>query len=405
MNMNAISYNHLFSIFIQVVLLSTVFVLFRSRPAMFLVAYILLSILPMKMYGGFLVDSETSFYALNSLISLLFLCIFVGYDFFVNKRNFKSVFIPIFLIFYAILSYLISISQLSYTMNFWWIITSYLLMPLLLKTENDLKLILSAYIISIFVFILKVLPLISSSEVYRGIVNLNPNYASFYLLTGVAVSLSIITKYKNLSFLFRAFIAIVLIMSIITMSFFASRTGFLMLLILLALYLFFNKKNFKIIIISVIIIGTVVMILNYFEFFENFILRFQEDDVITAGGRFTIQLELLKYYGESDMYRQLLGYGFLTSSNFGLGMQAHNTYVSILIGFGLVGLTVYLYYLFRLSINLVKSKNQYLLIIFLFLIFYGFALEPYHITEGVMLFCVLSGSTRIKLGLKGNRLA
>ena len=98
MNMNELSYNNTFSVLLQSSLLGMIFVFFRNRPSMFIVAYILLSILPTKMYGGFYVESGTSYYTLNSTISIFFLLVFVGYEFIVKNRKMEYVLMTLFLL-------------------------------------------------------------------------------------------------------------------------------------------------------------------------------------------------------------------------------------------------------------------------------------------------------------------
>jgi O-antigen ligase len=91
----------------------------------------------------------------------------------------------------------------------------------------------------------------------------------------------------------------------------------------------------------------------------------------------------------------MFGTGYLSANYYGIGMQAHNSYISILFSFGLLGFLVYSAFLFNIYKSLSKSYNKNYLILFFFLIFYGFALEPYHITEGMLLFCFLQGVNRV----------
>lgn len=396
MNMNELSYNNTISILLQGSLLGVIFVIYRNRPSMFVVAYLLLSILPVKMYGGFIVESGASYYTLNSTISTFFLLVFVGYEFIVKKRKIKYVIMPLLFLILIVFSYAVTISRVSYNMDFWWRCLAYVFIPLFIKSNNDIKVILTAHLVSIFAFNIKVLPILSTLEVYRGWLNLDPNYASFFLLTGLAITLTIISKYKDLSVSYRFFLIVGSVLSIITMSFFASRTGFIMLGVLIILNLFFtNKRSVKTLSFSIIAFIIGYMILNHFGYFDNFFMRMQDVNTGTAGGRIIIQRELLKSFYQSSFFRFLFGYGFLTANNFGLGMQAHNTYVSILTGFGIVGFSLYIYYLSKLLLNLIKTKNSQFLILFWFLVLYGFSLEPYHMIEGVILFCLLGGATKV----------
>ena len=205
----------------------------------------------------------------------------------------------------------------------------------------------------------------------------------------------------------KVFLIASAVLSIIIMAIFASRTSFMMLAFIAVIYLLFNHKQFKIVLTAVMGMVALYVILNQYGVFDAVLLRFTDGNISSGGGRTSIQMELLKsvYYG--DVGRLMFGNGYLTANNFGRGMQAHNSYVSILVGFGLGGLLIYLAYLLAIFMGMRNSNYRPFLIMFYSLILYSFSLEPYHIVEGITIFCLLNGINNISSPLElyqGNRI-
>lgn len=400
-NLNQIPYNNTFSILIQAFLLGSVFVLYRKRPAMIIVAYIFLTILPLRLYGGF---SETGqgIYTLNPKICIAFAIFFLIYELVVMKRKYRiDLFIVLFVV-VMICSLVWTVSMTSYTYHFWWMCIAYLFFPLLIREDNDVRMVVVSYVIAVDIFCLRVMPiLIAEAGLYRGSINLNPNYAAFFVMISVALIFTILTHYKTvISQKMKVLLFASAVLNVITMSAFASRTSFMMLAFLIFVYLLFNHKQIKTVLLTFIGVLILSMILNQYGVFDSVLLRFADDNASTAGGRIPIQMELLKSVYNGDVGRFLFGNGYLTADNFGLGRQAHNSYVSILIGFGLIGTLIYLAYLLQMFIVLRKNNYSHFLIMLYFLILYSFSLEPYHIVEGITIFCLLSGINTVSLPMK-----
>lgn len=400
-NLNQIPYNNTFSILIQAFLLGSVFILYRKRPAMIIVAYIFLTILPLRLYGGF---SETGqgIYTLNPKICIAFAIFFLIYEMVVNKRKYRiDLFILLFVV-VMICSVAWTVSMTPYTYHFWWMCIAYLFFPLLIREDNDVRIVVVSYVIAVDIFCLKVMPiLIAETGLYRGSINLNPNYAAFFVMISVALIITMLTHYRTaVSLKLKVLMIASAVIAVVTMATFASRTSFLMLVLLVVIYLLFNHKQIKTALLVVIGVIMLSIVLNHYGVFDSVLLRFANENVSTGGGRAPIQLELLKtvYYG--DVGRFLIGNGYLSADKFGLGMQAHNSYVSILVGFGLGGLLIYLAYLLKMFIVLKNNKYSPFLIMFYFLILYSFSLEPYHIVEGITIFCLLSGINTISLPME-----
>lgn len=400
-NLNRIPYNNTFSILIQAFLLGAIFLLYRKRPAMIIVAYIFLTILPLRLYGGFS-ETEKGIYTLNPKICIAFAVFFMIYELVIMKRKYKIDLFVLLFVLLMICSLAWTVSTTSYTYHFWWMCIAYLFFPLLIREEKDVRIVVVSYVVAVDIFCLKVMPiLIAETGLYRGSINLNPNYAAFFVMLSVALVFTTLTQYREaVSPELKGLLIISAVLSVVTMASFASRTSFVMLILLIVIYLFFNHKQIKTALLAVVGLSALFIILNQYGVFDSVLLRFADENASTGGGRIPIQLELLKsiYYG--DVGRFLLGNGYLTADNFGFGRQAHNSYISILVGFGLVGLLVYLAYLFEMFIVLRNSNYRPFLIMFYFLILYSFSLEPYHIVEGITAFCLLCGINNISLPME-----
>lgn len=393
---NHLSYNNALSFLMQTVLLGMIFVVYSKQPVMLIVAYILLNILPTRMYGGF-TESAHLYYALNPKISIASALLFFALGMFISRHKFRIRYSILLFVCIMIASMFWTRSFSFYNMDFWWMCIAYLVLPMFIQDDGDVRVVLAAYITAVDMFCLNVLPILASKDkLYRGIVNLDPNYAALFVIISVALIMIIFTVYRSLlSKKITLFLLASAIISIITLAYFASRTSFVMLLFLVLAYLYFNLKQIKTTLISLIAVVTTFMVLNQYGLFNSIIMRFAEPNARTAGGRFDIQQALLESIFRLDPFHFLFGNGYLTTGYFGIGAQAHNSYISILVSFGLIGLIVYGIYLIEIYFILNKTRYRPFLILFGLLFLYGFSLEPYLIIEGILFFSVLNGMSNI----------
>lgn len=393
---NYIPYNNMFSLMLQSSLLGGVFLLYRERPVMMIVAYIFLNILPSRMVGGF-TEGALAIYALNSRICMVFAGLFLAYGILVLKKTYRMMIPTMMFVVIMILSLAWTVSTESYNYDFWWMCMAYLIWPLFINEDNDVRLVLISYVLAVDIFAVKVYPmLITQTNLYRGDLNLNPNYAAFVVLVSVALIFTIFSQYRDMiSRKLTVFLIASMVMGIIFMSAFTSRSSLVILILLVVVFLLINFRQNKNVLQALIGITALFVILNQYGVFDAVLIRFLDPSTSTGAGRLPIQMELLQSIYNGDVWRFLLGNGFLTASYFGAGMQAHNSYISILFGFGLVGFVLYLAYLAVIYLRLKGGYYRSFLILFIFLCIYSFTLEPYHIKEGILFFCLLGGITNI----------
>lgn len=390
---NTLPYNNTLSILLQGFLLGAVFLVFRETPVMFIVSVIMLVLLPAKYYGGFVGVEGMSCYAVNAQAASVAVLLYYVYGLLFRKeRSGFGVTLLIFIV-YLVITYAGSITKSNYNMEFIWFCLAYTLIPRFVKSDTDVRVVCLAYIVSVDAFIIGVTPVLASRNLYRGIVNLNPNYASFYVLISITLILILLTFYKDMSGKMKAFLYASLLASVLTSAEFASRAAFTFLAMLALMYFFFNIRNPRTLIISLLAIVVLLVVFGRFQVFQEVIERFSEPDVEGGGNRLQLIRTMLAVVRNSKPYRLLFGYGFLSASQFSAA-QAHNTYTSILVGFGVLGFLLYMAYLLKIYITVRRSEHAPFLYLFYFLAAYGFALEPYHLLEGIVFFAVLDGIGR-----------
>lgn len=128
LGINQISYNNMLSVLIQVFLLGLVFLLYRKRPAMIMVAYIFLTILPLRLYAGFS-ESGQGVYTLNPKICIAFAVFFMIYELVMVKRKYRIDLFILLFVAVMICSLAWTISMNSYTYHFWWMCIAYVFFP------------------------------------------------------------------------------------------------------------------------------------------------------------------------------------------------------------------------------------------------------------------------------------
>lgn len=393
---NQFPYNETIGRLFQIALMGGAFLIFKQRPVMMIVLNIIFTIMPSRIFGIGILHQNIEFYSVNSSISIIFSICFLLRELIFNKQKVKILLATYILISLIMISYLFAISKVSYTINVLWLCVIYIIFPIFIKDDTDVLLVMVSYIVNVVVFCVLLLPFLVRSDVlYRNLLSSDPNYISLFLLIGNALILCTISQYR-LSKKLTIFLWISFALSAATIAFFQSRTAILTLLILVFLFLLFNFKQFRVFVISIFFILVLYYFFNMYGITEIALERFYEVDMNTAGRRLIIQKELLNSFWDWNFLRQLIGYGYLTASNFGLGAQAHNSYLSILIGFGLIGLFLYLIYLFNLCRKLLKSDYRVFIILLVFLILYGFSLEPYIIFESAIMFSLLMGVSKFQ---------
>jgi|GEM_PF-1063684 len=392
---NILPYSRMVSMAFQVGIAAVVVLGNLKRPVMLIVSFIFLHLMPSRMIAGFN-EASSSVYTVNKLILSLMVLTFLFINTFISKEKYKGKFNPwlfAFAVFMAI-SYTWSISFLYYDTSFIWLVVAYAFYPYFISTEKDIRLILFSLFVSMQIFGLAVLPTLATGEFYRGQIRLDPNFSSMALTFCVISALALLLQYKELLGRFlKAGLIAGIVFDVFILSFFASRTAFFGLAIIFLFFMVLNMNKPGTIVLSA---AAVVAGFFYFEgrgLFDTVFKRFSAMDVNRFGGRTGIWKGLLVSIRQFNAFRLIFGNGYLTTGFFGAGSggQAHNTYLSIFIGFGAIGLIIFLIYQVSSTVSIVKRGFVPFLLLVLNMLIYNFSLEPYILSEGV-LFLVLLGA-------------
>lgn len=392
-----IPFNHTVALAFQVVAAAVVLIGNYRRPVMMIVANIFLANLPIQLIGGFSKETQQYYYLSRTIlcmmvVSFLFLDLVVARG--VNRGK-LNIWLTIFS-FYAILTYSWALIRPYYDPGFLLMCLSYIFFPFFLRDEWDVKLVLIAQIVYAQIFSVLALPVIWGGEYFRGIINLDPNYASFTLVLSLVSSLVLYTRNgRSLSFFFKAILVLFSALNLVLLGVFASRTAFLALALVASVFIFLNFKSLKVLITSNIMIVSLMIILNKRGFFDTIFARMSEKDVLGGGGRVSIWTNLIYSIKSFGMSRLIFGNGYLTTGLFGKGVQAHNAYLSILIGFGIVGLILFLGYQVHSFLAIIGKRMTPYLLFVACLAVYCVALEPYIIPDGIIFFSIIGAIPKL----------
>jgi len=397
LTMNKLPYSNTLSLLLQAGLIAIILFLNMKRPVIMIISYIFLNIMPARLIGGFS-ENVVSYFTLNArnciVLAILFWISCYAYRKSEHQRKY-NLWLVCFSLFAALTFVWTASSQYYYQL--WWICVAYVLFPYFINTEEDLKLILFSYFTYVQIFCISIFPKLVGENLYRGIIVLDPNFASFTIILSVVAALIMLARYKNeLSKLIRLGLIAGMLFDVAMMSFFASRTAFICLAILLLIFMFINIAKIRVIVFTVVISITSYIALDNYGFFDSIFVRFAASSANSAGGRIIIWQNLLSSFGKLNIFRLLFGNGFLTAGLLGTGMQAHNTYLSILVGFGIIGLFLFLGYQFNSVINIFTNGFGPYILFAVCLLIYNFSLEPYLLPEGVIFFSLIGALNNIK---------
>lgn len=135
-----------------------------------------------------------------------------------------------------------------------------------------------------------------------------------------------------------------LVLCFIALVFNASRGAFLSFTISSSFAILFSKKNIwaKLAFVGAIIIIIIWMLYN--NVFDLLLMRMQSDDIGTGNDRTEIWKTKLNLFGYLEFYYQyLIGIGRQACIDLGRYISTHNDFVTALIGFGLIGFSLFSY--------------------------------------------------------------
>src|SRR5665648_65558 len=204
----------------------------------------------------------------------------------------------------------------------------------------------------------------------------DPNYMSLIIDFGILLSFYLLTVFKNN---YIRFITICFILFQFYIVLLLGSRGGLIVCFISVLYLFKKELfSFKFVYYLIGIIF-VLLAFYYLGFFETIIVRFQENNLSTAGSRTQIWNRIFSALSQRSFFGLLFGTGS-TSSWYAYSIvyamrSPHNNYLELFFDFGFVGLSLFLG---LMSYIYLKSKNILSQTVILFILLGALSLSPFN---------------------------
>ena len=255
----------------------------------------------------------------------------------------------------------------------WWFV--YILLADMIRSKKDLQMVFYAFlIISLF---LSVLFLVHRKAflIEYSYTNLeaersgwiNPNVFGAAIAAGGVLSMAYLTgflKFEKTKFLTTSSLVIFLI-SFLVLILNASRGALLAFALPSLIMIFMSKLKLWIKILLVVASAVFSVLLYQNGVFDLLIVRLIEDNTTTGGGRTEIwECKFDLFFSQSNIFELLFGIGKTATNELGGFVSTHNDIVTSIIGFGIVGFLLFIYYMVLYPIK-IASKNVRLFIILL----------------------------------------
>lgn len=389
-----IPYNNMLKLLYEGLVIICLIIFVLKKPSLVLPILFLTTISPIRSYSGlfskeiFFITFDNEMIIAFTLLGVIALKLLI--DKFINIKRFIPLYIILF-IFALSYFYTDDFTRTTYyTSSFWIIVLTYAMVPLFVKTKNDLNVLLQgfalAFIQNAFLIIIKILD--SGLDIdFEAL--MNRNYYSLYIVIIMVSSLIYVAdNFKN-NKIFNVLIFISFIPNVIMLFLLSSRSAFIIFIVSVFLYLLLNIKNKKIILPISLALLLLLFFINNFDVTEVLFDRFQQDDVSSGHGRVDILVAMLDAFGNRTILEKVFGTGFFATfvDAYGLALGTHNSFLSYLMHFGLIGFICFvILFLRNIRKTLINKdlKNYFIFLIAMFI--YCFVAEPHIKTEFILIF-------------------
>lgn len=269
----------------------------------------------------------------------------------------------------------------------WWLVS--ILLADMISSKKDLQMIFYAFlIISLF---LSILYLIYREEflVQYGSTSLdveysgwiNPNVFGATIGVGGVLAMSYLMnflKFEKNKF-FTILSIVVLLLSFIVLVLNSSRGSLLAFALPVVIMLFISKLNLWIKTITLfVVMGFVLLLLLHSNVFDLLFVRLNEDSFATGGNRTIIwENKLNLFFNQSNIFELFFGVGKSATTELGGYISTHNDIITSLIGFGVIGLILFVYYVILYPIKVASKDARALIILFsIYIVIECCVLEP-----------------------------
>lgn len=408
--MHSLKFDAFLSILLQISILIGTIVILRNRPVFFYIVTQMLGItleiiLSTKLERDS-VNNSSEGYFLNYYIII---ALFLAYSFIClfRKENKFQINKPM-----MVFTILVLLSTLwarifeFYDVKLVAILLMYFGAHNFVQNDYDIRLIMFSTLICGFIFSIFAIPNLinfSADSIYKMVSD--TNYTGLFANTIIATGYSFLLIYdKMLSNLTKAFVIMLILLLSFAILLTASRTGLILFFLISFLYIYFNNQSKGVAFLS---FGAIIAIIFYFfyEKLEIYFLfsydRFFEDNINTLNSRTDIYNSYLNEFTDnSSIFEQFFGNGYY--STFSEHLAPHNNFIAILSFFGVIGLILFLWYIFFLVFKISKTKYKSLYLILIVFLFSGFTLESFNTPISVLMLSFLWSANRLSGVPKNN---
>ena len=343
-------YNPKIYYLLQVCLIPSILYYARQKPSLITSSIVVLGILPDLMMGSTSIN-YIQHYSLHG-ISIIVLCATeMLYLLLCRKIRFNFVFITSFLLgCYLLISKVFARNDIYYNLNFYVAVSLYICLPYFILDKEDVLITWEAFITAGTLFTLKLFPRVFlGNTIYESQVLNDRNFMSLKITIFLVVTVVYMMKYVNV--ISKKMISLLCILTaamLFVILSFASRTAFVVIVVFAgSIIIYYFKHNKKLVFVTASLVVILCLIINSTGVMKMLGVRFQEETLTTGAGRTIVFAGFIQMFLDEGWPLKLFGQGHLVSMaryNFA-STYAHNTYLQILLDFGLIGFSLFLTHL------------------------------------------------------------
>lgn len=283
--------------------------------------------------------------------------------------------------------FICSLLQLDLT-NFisWWLV--YILLADMISSKKDLQMMFYAFlIISLFLSVLFLVHheafIVNYGKAELDVERsgwINPNVFGATIGAGGVLAMAYLTnflKFEKTKFLTISSL-IVFLVSFWVLILNGSRGALLAFAVPSVIMIFMSKLKLWIKILLALLFVGFAIILYQNNIFDLLIVRLMEDNASTGGGRTTIwERKFDLFFSQSNILELLFGIGKTATTEIGGFISTHNDIVTSIIGFGIVGFILFMYYMILYPIKIASKEVRFFVMLLTIYTFVEYCvLEP-----------------------------
>ena len=296
---------------------------------------------------------------------------------------------------YMLISQLWASDTTYYSDTFYLLIGIYIIFPLLINCEEDIRFVRNTFVlVGVILTVQMVTYTLSSGTIQESGSLINSNYLSLTTMIILTLNLSILFE-NYISNRFKILLSLIVIFSSFLLISYASRTAFLVLvayiLLITAMLLKENRKALIGMICITVVATILIFSLGIYEYLES---TFFEENFETGNGRTLLWAQYLHEFKTENIVLKIFGRGFhiFRTQYLSFKIFAHNSYLSILIDFGLVGFLLFVMGIISCVQRMAKMK-QYSMAVAAFTIgIYILAIDGYQDSMFATFFAFITAS-------------